>query len=192
MAKKNAPVSQSRTMWVKKGDIVGGKEVKKGYLAQYGRPEKRVTARVKIETATESGKKAGEVYRYKAGRTVKPSEKAKTVKPRSMSDTSKPKPTPPPSNYKTAARMGKPGEYQAGAGMRSRPAVAGSVRQRQAKQSIQMTPERNPYSLVGGSVAIANMTKRQAMRILREVEKGNRKISATNKRLLEKYVQGTK
>ena len=80
MAKKQGPVSQSRTMWVKKGTVVNGKEVKKGYLAQYGRPEKKVTARVKIETATESGKKAGEVYRYKAGRTVRPSAKPRSVK----------------------------------------------------------------------------------------------------------------
>lgn len=78
MAKK--PVSQSRTMWVKAGEVVGGKTVKKGYLAQYGKPEKRVTARVKIVTATESGKKAGEVYKYKAGRTVKPSDKVKGPK----------------------------------------------------------------------------------------------------------------
>lgn len=70
-------VSQSRTMWVKKGEIVNGKKVEKGYLAQYGKPEKRVSARVKIVTDTASGKKAGEVYRYKAGRTVKPADKAK-------------------------------------------------------------------------------------------------------------------
>lgn len=70
-------VSQSRTMWVKKGEIVNGKKVEKGYLAQYGKPEKRVSARVKIVTDTKSGKKAGEVYRYKAGRTVKPADKAK-------------------------------------------------------------------------------------------------------------------
>lgn len=70
-------VSQSRTMWVKKGEIVNGKKVEKGYLAQYGKPEKRVSASVKIVTDTESGKKAGEVYRYKAGRTVKPVDKAK-------------------------------------------------------------------------------------------------------------------
>jgi len=73
-------VSQSRTMWVKKGEIVNGKKVEKGYLAQYGKPEKRVSARVKIVTDTESGKKAGEVYRYKAGRTVKPADKAKGPK----------------------------------------------------------------------------------------------------------------
>jgi hypothetical protein len=127
MAKK--PVSQSRTMWVKAGEVVNGKTVKKGYLAQYGKPEKRVTARVKIETATESGKKAGEVYRYKAGRTVKPSDKVKGPK------------NPPPgspidyeSRNKTASRLGKPGEYQAGRGMKSGSAsTAGSIKARQAK-----------------------------------------------------------
>jgi hypothetical protein len=64
------PVSQSRTQWVKKGEIVDGKKVEKGYLAQKGKPAKKVTARVKIVADTESGKKAGETYRYKTGRTV--------------------------------------------------------------------------------------------------------------------------
>jgi hypothetical protein len=64
------PVSQSRTMWVKKGDVVGGKKVKKGYVAQYGRPEKRVTARIKLEEATRRGK-AGDVAVYKSGRYKK-------------------------------------------------------------------------------------------------------------------------
>lgn len=76
-------VSQSRTMWVKKGDIVNGKKVEKGYLAQLGKPEKRVTAAVRMVTATKSGKKAGEVYRYKAGRTVD----APVRKPRSATVT---------------------------------------------------------------------------------------------------------
>jgi hypothetical protein len=43
------------------------------------------------------------------------------------------KPTPPVDNYKTASRMGKPGEYQAGEGMRSK---AGSVKNRQGKFQI--------------------------------------------------------
>jgi hypothetical protein len=61
------PVSQSRTMWVKKGTVVGGQKVKKGYVAQYGKPEKRVTAKVRLETATRRGK-AGDVAEYKKGR----------------------------------------------------------------------------------------------------------------------------
>jgi hypothetical protein len=64
-------VSQSRTMWVKKGDVVGGQTVKKGYLAQYGKPEKRVTARVRAEAGNAAGMKAGSVTRYKAGRKAK-------------------------------------------------------------------------------------------------------------------------
>lgn len=64
-------VSQSRTMWVKKGDVVGGKTVQKGYLAQYGKPEKRVTARVRAEAGNTAGMKTGSVTRYKAGRKVK-------------------------------------------------------------------------------------------------------------------------
>jgi hypothetical protein len=69
-AKAVPTVSQSRTMWVKKGEMVGGKEVTKGYLAQYGKAEKRVSAKVNIVTDTESGKKAGETWRYGKGKTV--------------------------------------------------------------------------------------------------------------------------
>lgn len=66
------PVSQSRTMWVKKGTIVNGKEVKKGYVAQYGKPEKRVTNRVRLEVATPKRGEAGDVVRLKKGRYVQP------------------------------------------------------------------------------------------------------------------------
>lgn len=69
MARK--PVDQSRTEWVKAGTIVNGEKVKKGYVAQKGKPEKRVTAKINIQTDTTSGKKAGEVWKYKAGNTVK-------------------------------------------------------------------------------------------------------------------------
>jgi len=69
-AKAMPTVSQSRTMWVKKGDIVSGQEVQRGYLAQYGKAEKRVSAKVKIVADTESGKKAGETYKYKMGRAT--------------------------------------------------------------------------------------------------------------------------
>ena len=60
-------VLQQNTMWVKAVDSPTGK----GYLAQRGKPEKRVTARVKIQADTESNKKAGSTYVYKAGKTIK-------------------------------------------------------------------------------------------------------------------------
>lgn len=69
MARK--PVSQSRTMWVKKGTVVDGKKVKKGYVAQKGRPEKRVTARVKLETDTAKRGKKGDVVKVTKGRYKK-------------------------------------------------------------------------------------------------------------------------
>jgi len=72
--KASVPVSQSRTMWVRKGTMVNGKEVKKGYLAQYGKPEKRVTASVKLVEDTKRGK-AGEMVDYKKGRYKKKSGK---------------------------------------------------------------------------------------------------------------------
>ena len=67
MAKK--PVSQSNTQWVKKGDVVNGKTVAKGYLAQYGKPAKKVTARVKMVQKT-GGVSAGDTQKYKTGRRV--------------------------------------------------------------------------------------------------------------------------
>lgn len=77
---KGPAVSQSRTQWVRKGDVVNGQVVTKGYLAQYGKPGKRVTANVRIETPSAGkytaggggqmagGTKKGEVYAYKGGR----------------------------------------------------------------------------------------------------------------------------
>ena len=65
--KPSKPVLQQNTMWVKAVDSPTGK----GYLAQRGKPEKRVTGRVKIQEATTSGKAAGSTYAYKAGKTVK-------------------------------------------------------------------------------------------------------------------------
>jgi len=67
---KKPAVSQSRTMWVAKGTEVGGKKVEKGYLAQYGRPEKKVSAPVKLVTETKRGK-AGDVVKYQKGRYKK-------------------------------------------------------------------------------------------------------------------------
>lgn len=64
---KKPTVSQSRTMWVKAGETVGGKVVKKGYLAQYGKPEKKVSARVEMVT----GPKKGKVVDYAKGRKSK-------------------------------------------------------------------------------------------------------------------------
>jgi hypothetical protein len=137
------PVSQSRTQWVKKGDIVDGKEVKKGYLAQKGKPAKKVTARVKIVADTESGKKAGETYRYKTGRTankVKP--KATTAgggrlpgqRPTPTSTTSTTatpnaptSPTNPKMKYSTASTKAAARAQRAGAvptNVRQRPGVA--------------------------------------------------------------------
>lgn len=63
---KKPAVSQSRTMWVKKGDVVNGKTVNKGYLAQYGKPEKKVNNRVEMVTGPKTGKK----IEYKQGRRV--------------------------------------------------------------------------------------------------------------------------
>ena len=64
---KKPAVSQSRTMWVKKGDVVGGVTVKKGYLAQYGKPEKKVSAKVQMVT----GSKKGKAVEYSKGRKTK-------------------------------------------------------------------------------------------------------------------------
>jgi hypothetical protein len=66
-SKRKPPVLQQNTMWVTAKESKTGK----GYLAQKGKPEKRVTARVKIQTDTVSGKKAGSTYAYKAGKTVR-------------------------------------------------------------------------------------------------------------------------
>lgn len=69
-AKKAATVSQSNTEWVKKGDVVNGKTVTKGYVAQKGKPERKVTANVKLVVDTTRGK-AGSKVSYTKGRATK-------------------------------------------------------------------------------------------------------------------------
>lgn len=61
--KKKPAISQSDTQWVKKGDIVNGKAVKKGYVSRKDNPEKKVTARVKLVVDTPGRGKAGDVVR---------------------------------------------------------------------------------------------------------------------------------
>jgi len=119
------PVSQSRTEWVKKGTVVNGETVKKGYVAQKGRPEKRITNRVKLEVDTPKRGKTGDVVRLKQGAYVK--KKSAPTKGGSGSGGSGRSGGSGGSggggskgNYKTAPRMGKPGQYQAGAGMTAR------------------------------------------------------------------------
>ena len=67
-SKSNAkkPVLQQNTMWVTAAESKTGK----GYLAQKGKPEKRVTGNVKIQATTTSGKAAGSTYSYSKGKTV--------------------------------------------------------------------------------------------------------------------------
>lgn len=62
-------VDQSRTQWNPAVKNAAGKVVKKGYLSQYGRPEKRVTGKVKLVTET-GGKRAGQTQKYSAGRKI--------------------------------------------------------------------------------------------------------------------------
>lgn len=70
-------VSQSRTMWVAAGTVVNGKKVPKGYLAQYGKPEKKVTGNVKMVKKT-GGVEAGKTQSYKQGRrTTAPAKSPK-------------------------------------------------------------------------------------------------------------------
>ena len=69
-AKKAATVSQSNTEWVKKGDVVNGKTITKGYVAQKGKPERKVTANVKLGVDTARGK-AGSKVSYNKGRATK-------------------------------------------------------------------------------------------------------------------------
>lgn len=76
-------VSQSNTMWVKKGTVVNGKKVKKGYVAQKGKPEKRVTNKIKLVVDTDKRGKAGDTVQTKKGRYVKSDKKVQVTKPKS-------------------------------------------------------------------------------------------------------------
>jgi hypothetical protein len=57
-----AKVSQSRTEWVKKGTVVNGKKVTQGYVAQKGKPDRKVSATVQLT--------GGGTRTYKKGRAV--------------------------------------------------------------------------------------------------------------------------
>lgn len=74
-------VSQSNTMWVKKGTVVNGKKVKKGYVAQKGKAEKRVTNKINLVVDTDKRGKAGETVQTKKGRYVKSTKTIKVDKP---------------------------------------------------------------------------------------------------------------
>lgn len=137
------PVSQSRTMWVKKGTMVNGKEVKKGYLAQYGKPEKKVSGTVALVTGGQGG--MGSTKTYKAGRSVSAMKKKADAKKRVVTQTrptggggndSKPNGPKPPKvgelrkgprgalnrwNGSRWVRASKGSTYQAGQGMTARP-----------------------------------------------------------------------
>lgn len=80
---KNKPVvSQSRTMWVKKGQkLSDGSVAKKGYLAQYGKDTKKVTARVQMAQQT-GGVAKGDIQVYKAGKRRTPMMKPEADKPK--------------------------------------------------------------------------------------------------------------
>lgn len=127
------PVSQSRTMWVKKGTVVNGKKVKKGYVAQYGKPERRVTNRVRLEVDTPKRGKAGDVVRLRKGRYVTKKKKdqatagggvtkaqAAAARRNASSSAAASKPSKPkrPKGWKTASRIGgyTPGTRLAGSG----------------------------------------------------------------------------
>lgn len=125
------PVSQSRTMWVKKGTIVNGEKVKKGYVAQYGKPEKRVTGKVRLEVETPKRGKAGDVVRLKQGRYVQPGGSASKPGRRNVSpatSSGRGNDQMAAKNVKAAARP--QAGYQAGAGMKrvgDRRATSGTV-----------------------------------------------------------------
>lgn len=114
---KNKPVSQSRTMWVAKGTEVGGKTVKKGYLAQYGRPEKKVTARVKLVEGTSRGK-TGDVVSYKQGRYYKAPKTsngaARTSTAGSVKEVSAPPPVVQETKMRTALSKNERAKLQSG------------------------------------------------------------------------------
>jgi hypothetical protein len=117
--KKNT-VSQSRTEWVPKGTVVNGKTVKKGYVAQKGKPEKRVTAKVKLEVDTAKRGKAGDVVSLQKGRYASGSGKKET---RSTGSAKTPTPTPAPKPDTKKMKGGDALSRGMGAGTPAKPAA---------------------------------------------------------------------
>ncbi len=101
------PVSQSRTQWNPAVKNAAGKVVKKGYLSQYGRPEKKVTGKVKLVTET-GGKRAGQTQKYSSGRKVVSKSPAFAVggsNPAVVKKDVTPPPPPPPKSDTAFSRL---------------------------------------------------------------------------------------
>lgn len=74
-------IDQSRTQWNPAKKNAAGKVIQKGYLSQYGKPEKRITGTVALKQAA-SGVAAGGQRSYvkgRAGATAKPTAARKTT-----------------------------------------------------------------------------------------------------------------
>ena len=85
-----AKVSQSRTMWVPKGTIVNGKKVAKGYVAQYGKPGRKVSATVQLTGGGTRTYKKGRAVPTQAGGGQTSKSKSAPVKTKSTTPTTKP------------------------------------------------------------------------------------------------------
>jgi hypothetical protein len=199
-------------MWVKKGDVVNGKKVEKGYVAQYGKPEKRVTNRVKLEVDTPKRGKAGDVVRLKQGSYVKKKAAAPSSNKGGSggsgggaggggSDSGT------KSNYKTASRMGKPGQYQAGAGTTSRrPASSGTVSSAIAqgrkmgpsgtsykpkpKTAVQKAVSKSSGYVRGATPGLASLSPEQRKRVIDKNYGGNVKTFLAKQRAEDTKNQG--
>lgn len=74
-------IDQSRTQWNPAKKNAAGKVIQKGYLSQYGKPEKRITGTVALKQAA-SGVAAGGQRSYvkgRAGATAKPTAARKST-----------------------------------------------------------------------------------------------------------------
>ena len=174
-----ASVSQSRTQWVAKGETVGGKVVKKGYLAQKGKPEKRVTANVKLVTETGT-KRAGQTQNYSDGRKMVSNKPAFAV---GGSNPSVKKKDISPTGGSTAAQIAarKAAEAKAAAAR----AAADSASDKSKKMSYQsgsatttnMAASRARSAAQARTLAAANVRKKSSINY-RNVAAANRKDSA--------------
>lgn len=154
-AGKKKPVDQSRTEWVPKGTVVNGKPVPKGYLAQKGRPDKKVTNAVRIQTDTTSGKKAGETYAYKQGRTV-----GQVTKGQQTGSNLRRK----PDGTQAAATGNNPPPPPRG-GRTGRPSSAANKMTPAQKRAYEVAQRNRPAGRTGQSSSAANnMTSTQAGR----------------------------
>lgn len=160
-------VSQSDTQWNKAVKNAAGKVVKKGYLSQKGKPEKRVTGRVNLVVDT-GAKKAGQTQKYVTGnkpvaakRVASSQRNGPTSNKNVVTSPTVTTPTGPTVNTKTGSKSA----YQAGRGQVAQSASARAARSK-AASAADSRRKATRQGMTSGTVASAKNAPSRGMSMI--------------------------